>query len=236
MKKQGFSLLELAIVITIIGLLASSVIAGQKALRQSNIKALVKDIEQYQNALQTFKIAYEKIPGDMNNATDYWSSATNGNGNGYTEWSTDGTRMFLHLSLAKITADNLTAYDSGSEPATIVGTHIPETSMDRVGISGYACTASFCGNTGFLPQGNYYMVGEGKSANYNSGGAYNGLEAFTIDTKIDDGLPGTGIMRTTLTSCVAGEGSAPWDASNVTYDKSNTSNDCFAWIRFITEY
>lgn len=74
-NKQGFTLVELAIVLVIIGLIVGGVLAGQALIRSSEIRAVISEHDRVEAAFNTFRERYRAIPGDMRNATDYWGAA-----------------------------------------------------------------------------------------------------------------------------------------------------------------
>jgi prepilin-type N-terminal cleavage/methylation domain-containing protein len=63
--KKAFTLVELAIVIVIIGLLVGGVLAGQELIKQAKIRAYIKKLTQVDAAIHTFYAKYNFIPGDM---------------------------------------------------------------------------------------------------------------------------------------------------------------------------
>lgn len=100
---RGFTLVELAVVLVIIGLIVGGVLAGRSLLHSSQLQSIITDEERYVTAVRTFQSKYNALPGDMTNATSYWGSRTggcdnagpfpetpqtltcNGNGNGFIE-------------------------------------------------------------------------------------------------------------------------------------------------------
>jgi prepilin-type N-terminal cleavage/methylation domain-containing protein len=68
--KKGFTLVELAIVVIIIGLLVAGTLAGQELIRQSRISSAVSQISDYNKAVFTFKSKFgaDALPGDFNKA------------------------------------------------------------------------------------------------------------------------------------------------------------------------
>lgn len=66
---KGFTLVELAIVITIIGLLIGGVLKGQEMIVQGRVKATIAQLQQYKAAIITFQDTYNAYPGDLRNAS-----------------------------------------------------------------------------------------------------------------------------------------------------------------------
>jgi prepilin-type N-terminal cleavage/methylation domain-containing protein len=77
-QTQGFTLIELAVVLSIIGVLAGAVIAGQYMIRQSELLQVGTTLGKLRDATRQFKTQYEGLPGDITDATDYWGADPNG--------------------------------------------------------------------------------------------------------------------------------------------------------------
>jgi len=84
MKKQsGFTLIEIAIVLVIIGLLLGGVLKGQEMMTNAKIKRVSNDFNGISAAVFSYLDRYSAFPGDDPNADDRWGgSVTGGNGNG----------------------------------------------------------------------------------------------------------------------------------------------------------
>jgi len=82
-KQRGFTLVEIAIVLVIIGLLLGGVLKGQAMIENSRYKRLVADLDSFRTEVYMFQDRYGALPGDMINAsTRLNAAATNGNGDG----------------------------------------------------------------------------------------------------------------------------------------------------------
>lgn len=64
-NKSGFTLIELSIVLVIIGLIVGGVLVGQDLIAAAKVRAQISQIEQYQTAVNTFKLKYGYLPGDI---------------------------------------------------------------------------------------------------------------------------------------------------------------------------
>jgi len=85
MKKHqsGFTLIEIAIVLVIIGLLLGGVLKGQEMITNSKIKRVTNDYNGIAAAIYSYLDRYNAFPGDDPNAATRWAGATvSGNGNG----------------------------------------------------------------------------------------------------------------------------------------------------------
>ena len=82
MKKQsGFTLIEIAIVLVIIGLLLGGVLKGQEMMSNAKIKRIANDFNGISAAAFSYLDRYSAFPGDDPNANARWG-LTNGDGDG----------------------------------------------------------------------------------------------------------------------------------------------------------
>jgi prepilin-type N-terminal cleavage/methylation domain-containing protein len=82
---QGFTLVEIAIVLVIIGLLLGGILKGQEMITQAKIKNVIADFSGVSAAYHGYQDRYRAIPGDDPNAATRWAvapAAISGNGNG----------------------------------------------------------------------------------------------------------------------------------------------------------
>lgn len=84
MRKQqsGFTLVEIAIVLVIIGLLLGGVLKGQELITNSKIKAVINDMRGISAAFYSYQDRYKALPGDDPQAATRFAGAVNGSGNG----------------------------------------------------------------------------------------------------------------------------------------------------------
>lgn len=82
--QTGFTLVEIAIVLVIIGLLLGGILKGQEMITQARIKNVINDFNGITAAYASYHDRYRAIPGDDVNAAGRWTAATavSGNGNG----------------------------------------------------------------------------------------------------------------------------------------------------------
>ncbi len=83
-RTQGFTLVEIAIVLVIIGLLLGGILKGQEMITQAKIKNVIADMSGVSAAMYGYQDRYKALPGDDKNA-NRWSGAVQGNGNGVVE-------------------------------------------------------------------------------------------------------------------------------------------------------
>lgn len=86
---RGFTLVELAIVLTIIGLLIGGILKGQQLIANTRMTTTIAQVQAYRAANTTFRDMYQTLPGDLPTATTRITGCTaatncyNGDGNGF---------------------------------------------------------------------------------------------------------------------------------------------------------
>ena len=80
-KQAGFTLVEIAIVLVIIGLLLGGILKGQEMITQAKIKNVIADMSGVSAAMYGYQDRYRALPGDDIKA-DRWTGATKGSGDG----------------------------------------------------------------------------------------------------------------------------------------------------------
>ena len=63
-KQSGFTLVEIAIVLVIVGLLLGGVLKGQELINSSRAKSLYADKSAIQTAINTYQDRFRAVPGD----------------------------------------------------------------------------------------------------------------------------------------------------------------------------
>ena len=80
---SGFTLVELAIVLVIIGLILAAVFKGQEMIQNAKAKNVINDLKGVSAAYYSYQDRYKAIPGDDSAATNHLGqTAYNGDGNG----------------------------------------------------------------------------------------------------------------------------------------------------------
>src|SRR5437764_9851921 len=103
MKKvgQGFTLVEIANVLVIIGLLLGGIQKGQEMITQAKIKNVIADFSGVSAAYHGYQDRYRAIPGDDPNAGTRWTTAPAaipGSGNGVV----DGGNCRTHVVVGAV--------------------------------------------------------------------------------------------------------------------------------------
>ncbi len=85
-KQSGFTLVEIAIVLVIVGLLIGGVLKGREMITNAKIKRIENDFAGVSAAIYAYQDRYGVLPGDDPAASTRfpgtWRSSDNGNGNG----------------------------------------------------------------------------------------------------------------------------------------------------------
>jgi len=210
--KRAFSLIELSIVLVIIGLLSASIVGSQKLVAQAKVKKVINEVKEIQDAIRVFYSTYNAYPGDIKDATSYWTSGTaNGDGDKIIEHAvgtagagvSESGRAFQHLSLAGLVKGSYTAaavlkdsptiaYNSSISPkASYILTNFCLISSN----SGNLTNLNHCGGS----TASTIRLGSSESpeSHTNTAVGYGVLsveQASFIDRKIDDGLPRRGFV------------------------------------------
>lgn len=190
-KQAGFTLVEIAIVLVIIGLLLGGVLKGQELITQAKISNVTNDINSYISAIYSYQDRYKALPGDDKGAARWPLITAAGSGNnsvgGTYESTTDSdeTRLFwAELRLA--------GFISG--PVDILANAAAQPVSAAGGIVGVQQTPA--------PFGMGVMS--------ICAGSLPAKIAQAIDAKLDDGNAKTGAVRATL------EGTTPPTAVTAT--------------------
>ena len=81
-RQSGFTLVEIAIVLVIIGLILGGVLKGQSLIDNAKYKNFVKQVDSIRAAVLTFQDQYGGLPGDLLNTSALNAAAQAGSGNG----------------------------------------------------------------------------------------------------------------------------------------------------------
>ena len=105
MKRQaGFTLIEIAIVLVIIGLLLGGVLKGQEMITSSKIKRTSNDYNGVAAAVYSYLDRYSALPGDDPNANARWGiTITSGDGDGIVD-AAEGPDVWEHLRSSGLVA------------------------------------------------------------------------------------------------------------------------------------
>lgn len=229
-KTIAFTLVELSIVIVIIGLIIAGVTAGSSLVQATKLRAITTEVDQFKAAINTFKLQYDALPGDLKIASSYWTGVQNGNGNRVVDWSGEDLYAWRHLALAGL----IPGVFSGSNAVNsrTIGGNIPESAFSSdAGYSyGREPNAAYS-----VPANSYHQIDLASSSQscntWLNGKLLSVKQAVAIDTKMDDGLADSGMVfgirgdapsgcSPVSALCVTGL----YSASSSSYILSDTSN------------
>jgi prepilin-type N-terminal cleavage/methylation domain-containing protein len=177
-KQGGFTLVEIAIVLVIIGLLLGGILKGQEMITQAKIKNSIADFSGISAAYHGYQDRYRALPGDDAGATR-WSGATAGNANGIVLGG-------YNAACATATDETCQWWDH----------------LRRAGfVAGSGKTQPFNAFTGIIG----VQTGSNGGTPTTALGGFAGLivcsanipdkVAIAMDTQMDDGVIGTGTVR-----------------------------------------
>lgn len=205
-ENEGFTLVELSIVLVIIGLIVGGVLVGQDMIKSAEIRSTIAQVQGYDTAVNVFKDKYSQLPGDISSTqattlglTTRTGAAGRGDGSGLitalpanpTYLGHETALFWRDLSQLNVISNSFNAAtDALATLATAdaVKTMLPEAKLKR---GNFITVYSSSGK-------NYYEI-TGVSAV--AAGVYtlttnlSPQEAMNLDTKLDDGLPLTGAAR-----------------------------------------
>jgi prepilin-type N-terminal cleavage/methylation domain-containing protein len=188
-RQQGFTLIELSIVLVIIGLIVGGVLVGQTLIRQANLQSVMTDITKIKTAINAYRGKYDALPGDDSQA-QRWFGATacpdynppistcNGNNNGTIESIGNWNETYMapmHLSLAGLIPGSYTGKYGDTS------TNLWPPSKLSQGVYRIGNDPTVYGRTG-----HYIQLGT-PAAFFTAGSVLNVPDAYFIDLKMDDG-------------------------------------------------
>lgn len=208
--RKGFTLVELSIVLVVIGLLIGGVLVAQSMIETAKISTQINQFQQYDIAVSQFRNKYDQLPGD---STLFSSTGAAGNNNGNIEggdyyggasstWGgpSEAANFWRHLSESSSISE---AWGTATHDNVRAGIDAPAAKLGAKGSLIQGMSLRTAGYSVNIPWGEYWMLclngGTGSpgrfcAGNHMAGGALTGIQALALDTKMDDGLPGSGIV------------------------------------------
>jgi len=237
-RQQGFTLIEIAIVLVIIGLLLGGILKGQELINSARVRNIAAQIDGIKVAYLAFQDRYRILPGDMDTTTASTSlpqvngaaapgCGTAGSGlcaNGVID-APETSLVWSQLSAAGFITGTYCANPCASL-ASDTGTTAPAPTPTTVPSN------AFSGWVQLVTDQDYEDVVSptlpSAHLNIKTGGNVPIGILLELDNKIDDGIPSTGAFResggtwdqSALATCVTGTGSA------MRYNASVTNPNC----------
>ena len=232
-KQKGFTLVEIAIVMVIIGLLLGAVLKGQNLINSARVRSMADQNSSVQAAYYGFIDRYRAVPGDMVAAraqaaigTNNLPTAIGGNGNGNLSGTgttpenyPEASALWTHLSAANFIVGSYEG-NSTSDASYVAVDDAPVNAFGgRVVLwrtDQYLPTATATTRLGFI-------VGRSAPASV----------LAELDGKVDDGRPESGVLRATVagTGAVANQEDATCIDTGLTppgWNVTADSQDCNA--------
>ncbi len=184
-NQSGFTLVEIAIVLVIIGLLLGGVLKGQELITQAKIKNVINDLNGVSAAIYAYQDRYRALPGDERTAVvnARWAGINGGDGNGVVCGTYNGT--------AAVAAGSGSACaGGGGNESTLLWQHLRSAGLvTGAGTSADVPQNAVGGFTG-IQAGAFGMQGHVICTNN-----LPAKIASSIDAQLDDGAPATGTIR-----------------------------------------
>ena len=201
-KQMGFTLVEIAIVLVIIGLLLGGILKGQQLINSARVRNMADQNSGVQAAYYGFIDRYRQVPGDMPpanacssitanisncGASPYAGATIGGDQNGRIDQWAEAGAVWAHLSSAGFlngsfsgdTTAGASAYELG-----VPGGVVPGNAFQQPIFLGYSDDYD-SGGSATVTVRLMYTFGAGSSASL----------LRELDVKLDDGAPGTGVVR-----------------------------------------
>lgn len=213
-NQNGFTLVELAVSLMIIGILIGAVLKGVELIENARSAQWVRQLKEYEVAVKAFILSYDALPGDLDSATTRLPNCSSPCVNGVQDkqigsyahppnvvnpvsfyGSGENRNFWIHLGKAGLITGIDIEYSGvfTGEPGIEVPKGPSNNSMIGVGYYWGGANNSWVlwGYQQGFKSGNYYVV----FAPSTTTSALSPRTAYYIDEKLDDGQAYTGLIR-----------------------------------------
>lgn len=249
----GFTLVEMAVVLVVLGLMVSGVMIGKNLVRAAELRAVVGETSQFVSAINQFSTKYKYLPGDFPKAETLWGSdagcpstpanaspktaTCNGDGEGHIEsdalnfdadYIQETFRAWQHLANAGMNGGIYTGTQGPNDPLdTEIGINVPGSKLTGGGyMLYYAGTLTGAGDFFDGDYGHAMLFGAARDSAPTSDPIMNPSEALSLDMKMDDGAPASGQLLTFKSTSGNAPDCATADDTTATYDTTNGDRLC----------
>jgi len=187
-RKRGFSLIESAIVLVIMGFLIGGILKGKDLIESARLKRVISQLNEYRLATSAFMDKYDALPGDFSKASSLiHKELKNGNGNGLIDGSglgagSEALNFWAHLAVAELIGRPGSAAEANRGD---FGKGAPEASIG----GGFTIEHNPRGLSG-----HWFILGK-KAGEHGDGALLTPIQAQGIDKKLDNGDPLSGKVR-----------------------------------------
>lgn len=222
-SQAGFTLVELAIVMIIIGLLIGGVLQGQQMIANARVTSTVAEIESFEAAMVSFTDMYGELPGDIMDPGSRIPNCTTtdclagglGNENGEIGLGDMGEDGAAPREIDAVGPQLMATSLLAGDPTNHFFTSIPDVILSAGFNDGGDPTGDQTGGGVFEEA--HYIHTRDENDQPTSTGALRPVEAQQIDAKLDDGLTNSGrVLALGSADCVAG----------ANYNASESGTEC----------